>query len=479
MAESASNPNIVFIMADDMGYGDPGCYGATKIPTPHMDRLAGEGVRFVDAHSASAVCTPSRYSVLAGRYCWRTRLERWVMGGFGAPLIAPQRMTVASMLKQHGYATAAVGKWHLGFDWTTREGAPLRTAADKHEIHWQEDGFTVDYARPLGGGPTQLGFDYSFNISGSLDMPPYCFIENDRTVGIPSVEKDPRNPQQRKGLMVPGWDDAEVDTTFAQKAVAFIERCVRDRPDRPFFLYLTPSAPHRPCVPPEFIKGRSQAGPRGDMVALVDWMVGEVTAALDRLNVADNTLLIVTSDNGARLTCFDGNDYGHKSCGDLRGQKADIWDGGHREPFLARWAGRIARASICDEPVCLADLMATCAAIVGADLPADAAEDSYNILPALLGEPRQQPIREAIVHHSGDGMFSIRQGRWKLILGLGSGGFSDPKREDPEPGGPSGQLYDMLDDPAETRNLWTERPEMVRRLTGLLERYSSDGRSRS
>jgi arylsulfatase A len=460
-------PNIIFIMADDMGYGDLGCYGATKIQTPNMDRVAQEGIRFTDAHSSSAVCTPSRYSALTGRYCWRSRLKKWVLWGFEPPLIEPERMTVASMLKAQGYATAAIGKWHLGLRWTTVDGQePL------------PDGTNVDYAVPIAGGPLELGFDTCFCITGSLDMAPYCFVEDDHTVGIPSAEKHPYNPQQRKGLMTPGWRDDVVDVRFTEKAVAFIDRHAAEHPDQPFFLYLTPSAPHRPCVPPEFITGASQAGERGDMVALVDWIVGEIDRALDRHGLTGNTLLMVTSDNGARLTNYDGRDYGHKSCGELRGQKADIWEGGHREPFVARWPEHISPGTVSDQPVCLADLLATCAQIVGVELPPGAGQDSYSILPVLLDQTEEEPIREAVVHHSGDGMFSVRKGNWKVIFGLGSGGFSEPKHVDPGPGDPLGQLYNMDDDWKETGNVWANHPEVVRDLTEILEQYRRQGYSR-
>lgn len=473
MTDKAPLPNIVFIMADDMGYGDAGCYGATRIPTPNIDRLASEGMRFTDAHSASAVCTPSRYGVMTGRYCWRSRMTRGVLGGFGAPVIEPDRTTVASMLKARGYATAAVGKWHLGLGWATKDQGPL----DEGRFGWDLDGFDVDYSKPITGGPTTLGFDYFFGISGSLDMPPYCFIENDHTVGIPDLEKEPYNTQQSKGLMTPGWRDDQVDVTFATKAVQFVENHTAESPAQPFWLYLTPSAPHRPCMAPDFMEGRSRAGNRGDMVALYDWVVGELLATLQRLNIADNTLVIVTSDNGARLTCADGNDYGHKSCGDLRGQKADIWDGGHREPLIVRWPGRVKPGTTCDQTVCLLDFMATFAAIAGAQLDDDDAPDSYNILPAMLGQA-PKPIREAIVHHSVSGMFSIRQGPWKLIFGLGSGGFSKPRDVKPAPGRPGGQLYNMADDPGEMQNLWRTRPDIVERLTAMLENYRTEGRSR-
>jgi arylsulfatase A-like enzyme len=291
------------------------------------------------------------------------------------------------------------------------------------------------------------------------------------------VEKEPYNAQQRKGLMTPGWKDEDVDTHFAQKAVAFMEGHRQASPDRPFFLYLTPSAPHRPCVPPDFMKGKSKAGPRGDMVMMVDWVVGEVMQTLDRLGLSENTLLIVTSDNGARPADVDGETHGHKSCGDLRGYKADIWDGGHRIPFVARWPGRIEPGSVCEETICLADLTATCAAIVGAPLPHDAAEDSFSILPALRGEKHTTPVRESTVHHSSNGVFALREGAWKLIMGLGSGGATEPRVEEPVPGGPLGQLYDMENDTAETANLWSEKPEIVERLAALVQKYKESGRT--
>ncbi len=462
------NPNIIFIMADDMGYGDPGCYGATKIRTPNMDRLAGEGMRFTDAHSASAVCTPSRYAVMTGRYAWRTRLQTGVLWGHSEPLIEPGRLTVPGMLRNAGYATGAFGKWHLGLGW--HRTGPIDNERD-------EDGSNIDYTVPTTDNPTTHGFDYYWGIAASLDMPPYCFIENDHTVGIPSLDKDPYMPQQRKGLMTPGWRDDIVDVVHAQKACEFIDRCQADDTDQPFFVYLPTSAPHRPCVPPDFLEGASEAGLRGDMVACYDWVVGQVMETLDRHGIADNTLLIVTSDNGARATCFDGNDYGHKSCGDLRGQKADIWDGGHREPYLVRWPDQVRAGSVCDETVGLMDLMGTCAEVVGCDLPADAAEDSYSILPALRGEALDHSVREATVHHSINGTFSLRQGPWKMIGGLGSGGFTKPQTIEPEPGGPVGQLYNMDTDPAETTNLWQDEPGVVSRLSELLDQYIHEDRS--
>ena len=464
-------PNIIFIMADDMGYGDVGCYGATKIRTPNMDRLAAEGMRFTDAHSSSAVCTPSRYSVLTGRYCWRTSRKRGVGGGFSLPLIDPARLTVASMLKRHGYATAAVGKWHVGLEWQAKDGETIDPE------NWVDEGH-VDYSKPIIGGPTRVGFDYFFGIAGSLDMPPYCFIENDRTVGIPSLEKHPYNPQQKKGLMVPGWRDEDVDVHHAEKAVAWLEAHHRAHPGQPFFLYLTPSAPHRPCMPPDFMKGTSEAGPRGDMVQMVDWVVGRVLDALDRLGCAEQTLIFVTSDNGAQPYDVDEVLQGHKSCGDLRGYKSCIWEGGHRVVFIARWPGRVGPGATCGATVGLFDLAATCAEIVGERLPETVAEDSASILPLLCGTGHERPARRNIVHHSLHGMFALRQGQWKCIDGHGGGGYGINELVHDQQDDFPGQLYDLEADLAETRNLWSERPKVVEELRRTLQRQKESGHTR-
>lgn len=295
-------------------------------------------------------------------------------------------------------------------------------------------------------------------------MAPYCFIENGRVVDVPTVEKEPYNPQQRPGLMPPAWQDEEVDVTFAQKAVAWIEEQARQ--ERPFFLYLAPSAPHRPCVPPDFIKGSSNAGLRGDMIVLFDWIVDQIDVALRRQNLVDNTLLIITSDNGAQATDYHGNTWGHKANGGLRGQKADIWDGGHREPFIVRWPEQVEADCTSKQLVCLGDLMATCAAIIGTELPDGAGSDSVDILPIMRG--LEKPVRDTLVHHSGDGMFSIRRGAWKLVEGLGSGGFTRPAHIEPQPGGPTGQLYNIAEDLGEQHNRWQEHPEVVAHLSKLL-----------
>ena len=480
-------PNIVYIIADDMGYGDVGCYNPqSKIPTPHMDRLASQGVRFTDAHSASSVCTPSRYGVMTGRYCWRSELKEHVLFNYEYPLIESERMTVASMLKKYDYHTACIGKWHLGLGWGVKDGEqfdfdrPLPWPGGSPDPNEEAK---IDFAKPITGGPVDLGFDYFFGTSGcSTAQPPYCFIENRHTVGIPNVMKTREMGGGRTGMMTPGWQHKDADPAFARKAVEYIEERAK-APQKPFFLYLAASAPHEPCTVetvPDFMRGASQAGPRGDLVALYDWMVGQTMETLDRCGLADNTLVMVTSDNGALPGC-GGRTYGHKSCGDWRGYKGYIWEGGHREPFIASWPGKIEPDSECHELVGLQDFMATTADIVGESLPENAAEDSTSILPALLGEKRDEPIRDDLIHHSCLGVFSIRKGDWKLIIdcdnsGDGGRGVHGSRGTGPIPGS-KGQLYSMVDDPYEVYNLFDRRPDVVKEFTDMVEKYKREGRS--
>ncbi len=459
-----SHPNVVVIMADDMGYGDPGRYNdASKIPTPHIDRLADEGMRFTDAHSPSAVCTPTRYGLLTGRYAWRTRLKSWVTAGYSPSLIDTTRMTLATLFKQHGYATAAMGKWHLGLG-----------NAD-----------STDYNKPLRPGPNALGFDYFFGIPASLDFAPYVYVENEGVVAPPTdsiagsrMRRGGGDGFWREGPIAPGFRHIDVLPRTTDEAVAFIERQADEAPDQPFFLYVPFSAPHTPWLPTDAFIDQSGAGPYGDFTTQVDHAAGQILDALDRTGVSGNTLVVFTSDNGAHWLPSDIETYGHRANRPWRGQKADIWEGGHRVPFVVRWPGHVAAGSTSDHPVILTDFMATFAALLGSDLPDDAGEDSFDFLPVLQGKAPQKPLRDALVHHSGDGMFAIRQGGWKLILGRGSGGFTPPRRHEPEPGEPLGQLYNLVDDPAEQHNLYAEEPAVVARLTALLERYQAEGRSR-
>jgi arylsulfatase A-like enzyme len=445
-------PNIVYILADDLGYGDLGCYNSdSRIPTPAYDRFAGQGVRFTDAHSPSSVCTPTRYGILTGRYCWRSRMKSGVLDGYSANLIEPGRRTAASLLRERGYRTGCIGKWHLGLG--TQEPA--------------------NFDRLFHPSPLDHGFDYFFGISASLDMAPYCYVENRQAVERPTAStpgrNDPRGVFWREGPIAPGFKLEDVLDTLAQKAGSF----VRQEDQRPFFLYLPLTGPHTPWLPTGPFRGRSKAGDYGDFVTQVDDAVGRVLAALP-----EDTLVILTSDNGAHWLPSDIAKYGHLANRHLRGMKADIWDAGHRIPFLARWPGRIAPGTVSSHLVCLTDFMATAADLTGAKLPADAAEDSFSMLPALLGKKPRGPVRQAIVHHSSLGMFSIRQGEWKLVLGRGSGGFTEPRKLDPAPGEPLGELYNLAKDPSERDNLYQRYPGRVGALTALLDQYKREGRSR-
>jgi arylsulfatase A-like enzyme len=482
-ATAAAKPNIVFILADDLGYGDVRCLNPDgKIPTPNLDRLAGAGMIFTDAHSSSAVCTPTRYGLLTGRYNWRSRLKSGVQGGMSPPLIEPERSTVAVFLQRNGYHTACIGKWHLGMSWSLKPGA----SAFDDTIEKGEDGWRVDFSKPIARGPNSVGFDHFFGIAASLDMVPYTFIENDRVTELPTEDKafplmfGRTNRATRRGPATAGFEAVDVLPTLTRKAIEYLEqRAAEAKNGRPFFLYLPLNAPHTPIAPTRQWQGKSGLNPYADFVMQTDAEVGAVLEALDRLDLAKDTLVIFTSDNGCSPEAkFDELlAKGHDPCAPFRGAKADIFDGGHRVPFIVRWPSRVKPGSSSDQLICLNDLFATCAEILGQKLPDNAAEDSVSLLPAFDGRATN-PLREALVHHSINGSFAIRQGKWKLALCPDSGGWSAPR-----PGGPAAkdlpavQLYDLSQDIGETRNVHAAHPEVVARLTGLLEKYVADGRS--
>ncbi len=465
---AAERPNIVIILADDLGYGDPRCYNAdSKIPTPNIDRLAQQGMRFTDAHTPSSVCTPTRYGLLTGRYCWRTRLKSGVLKGYSRALIEPDRPTIGTLAKKYGYRTAAIGKWHLGFQ-TPAKGAGR-----------------VDYDLPLRPGPITQGFDYFFGIPASLDFPPYVFVRNDRpieplfyTIGASQHRRRGGGGFWRAGRIGGTFRHIDCLPRLTREALWFIQDHVAHHADQPFLLYFALTAPHTPWLPTAEFRGKSGAGYYGDFVVQVDWVVGQILAELDRHDLTENTLVLFTSDNGAHWLPRDIQQFGHRANGPWRGQKADIHEGGHRVPFIVRWPGRVPPGSISDQLVCLTDVYATLAEILGHPLSDSEAEDSYSFLPSLTGKPASGPVRHALVSHSGWGMFAIRDGHWKLILGLGSGGFTPPTFRKPGPGEPPGQLYNLADDPAETRNVYADYPEIVDRLQRLLETYKQSGRSR-
>ncbi len=477
-------PNIVFLMADDMGYGDPRSFNPdSKIPTPAMDALAAAGMRFTDAHSGSAVCTPTRYGVVTGRYAWRSPLKRGVLSGYSRALIEPGRMTVASMLHEQGYHTAVIGKWHLGLDWSTLSEPASWNEGDKSAAYQGASDFSkpaglqIDFSKPVTNGPATLGFDYSYIIPASLDMAPYVYVENNQCEKPATVHEPGRFDGPvfwRPGEAAEDFDFFDVLPNLTRHAVSYIEERA-EHPDQPFFLYFPLPAPHWPWVPTEEFVGRSGAGKYGDFVVQVDAQIGMLRDALERAGQFENTLFIVTSDNGAEWDPAHVEEFGHHANHAIqRGKKRDVWEGGHRMPFIASWPARVSPASTSDQTICLTDLMATAAEIARFDLPADAAEDSVSILPALLGEA-DAPLREATIHHSVDGIFAIRMGNWKYIDGQGPG--SD-QWEGPQEGDPPAQLYDLEADRHENRNLYEERPEVVRQLRALLQRYKDRGRSR-
>lgn len=461
-------PNILYILTDDLGYGDVSCLNAdSKIHTPHLDRLAKEGMIFTDAHANSAVCSPTRYGILTGRYAWRTHLREGVLWGFSPPLIPETRTTVASLLKAQGYDTAAIGKWHLGMDW------PLLEQSTGPGYLFLKP--KMDWSQPIKNGPTSNGFDSFYGISASLDMVPYCYIDNDRTVGTPSLLKS--FWRDREGPASPDFEPENVLGEFGRRAVEFIAG--RTAESRPFFLYLALNSPHTPIAPSKDFQGRSGISPYADFIIETDAVVGRIVEALEKAGLRENTLVVFTSDNG----CSPEADFphlakfGHHPSYVFRGSKADIWEGGHRVPFLASWPAKIRPGSVCKDPICLTDLMATAAQITGAVLPENAGEDSVSILPDLLGTATG-PVRTEVVHQSINGALSIREGKWKLEFCPGSGGWGKPHDEDAEKQGlPSLQLYDLETDIGETRNLQAHYPEVVSRLTAALETIIANGRS--
>lgn len=480
-----TSPNIVYILADDLGYGDIACLNSRgKIPTLNVDRLASEGMVFTDAHSTSSICSPSRYGVLTGRYNWRTSMQNGIVGVYGQPLIAADRLTVGGLLQHHGYHTACVGKWHLGWDWPfdasecflpDRNGSAPDLATEEARTQWYNA-----FSQPIANGPTTRGFNTYFGVDVP-NWPPYVFIENDRTVGIPSEYLPPQEVvhcvrASRHGPAVRDWKLEGILPALGDSVCETIHR--QSALDKPFFVYMPLTSPHAPLAVNDEWKGKSGLNLYADFVMETDAVVGRVLDALSESGVADNTLVIFTSDNGCapQSGVPELEALGHYPSAHYRGYKGDIWDGGHRMPFVARWPGVIFQGSTCEQTICLSDLMATCADIVGAALPENAGEDSVSILSFLRGE--KTTVREHVINHSGPGKFAIRNGKWKLVLCAGSGGWATPNDEKAlELGWPCTQLYNMDDDPGEKNNLQAERPDKVRELAGLLETLVADGRS--
>lgn len=484
-AAEATLPHIVLVLADDMGWGDPRCYQPeSKIPTPSLDRLAEEGVRFTDAHTPSSVCTPTRYSLLTGRYAWRTRLKEGVLDGFDPPLIESGEDTLASLLKRAGYRTACVGKWHLGMRWHDRGGTPLEDRGPQRF----RSGDDVDFTRELSGGPPDVGFDDFFGISASLDMSPYCYLRG-RKVETPPTGYHEEIPDTIflngvSGPRAPGFEVRGVLSRFGDEAVAIVRSHAGRK--EPLFLYLPLNSPHLPVAPRRDAKGKSGAGDYGDFVWETDREVGRLLDALAAAKMTEDTLVIFTSDNGGLWHWWDfpaaddggkipqtpRGDYvrrfGHQSNAAWRGTKADIHEGGHRVPFIVRWPARVKGGIVSDALVELTDVFATVAQITGQTPVGSSGMDSFSFLPTLEG--KATGTRPFAVHHSLRGMFALRQGTWKLVEGRGSGGFTRPQQLKPKPGEPPGQLYDLATDAREQTNRWPELPDRVGEMRALLEK---------
>lgn len=462
---AAERPNIIFILADDMGIGDVS-HTTGKAATPAIDRLAAEGMRFTDAHTSSAVCTPTRYSVLTGRYNWRTRLKKSVFfNPHDKPLIKEGETTVASMLKEKGYHTACIGKWHLGIGWQFQKDY-------KKEKGHKGMGWDIDYSKPAVT-PTSHGFDYFYGIQASLDMAPYVYIKNEKAVKPGTVVKAFHRP----GAAADDFEANQCLKVWAEQSVQYIDQRAKEK-DKPFFLYLPLTSPHTPIVPSKDWQGKSDIGKYGDFLMETDWVVGQVLQALDKHQLTDNTLVVFSTDNGCSPAAGIPNleKKGHKPNGDLRGHKADIYEGGHRVPFIVRWPGKVKPGSETSRLTGQTDFLATCAQINGVELKADAGVDSISFLETLKDGSKAE--RSAIVSHSINGSFAIRQGDWKLCLCPGSGGWSAPKPAQAWKGDlPIVQLFNRKEDPAEKKNLQSAHPEKVKELVELLAQYIKEGRS--
>lgn len=463
--EKPKQPNIIFILADDMGYGDVSYLDSrSKIKTENLDQMAREGVVFTDAHSSSSVSTPTRYGILTGRYNWRSTMKQGVLGGYSKALIAPGRETMASMLRKQGYTTAGIGKWHLGWDWNN-----IDAGADQ-----------VDFSKPVANGPTTRGFDYYYGFCGSLDMPPYVYIENDMPTSLPDrvTEDKGKYSWWRKGPTGADFVHEDVLPNLIDRACDYVKE--KASSDQPYFLYLPLPAPHTPILPVKEFQGKSGLGDYADFVLMVDAMVGRVLQAVKESGEDDNTIVVFTTDNGCSPAA--GIDeliaQGHYPNSIYRGHKADLFDGGHRIPCILRWPGG-AKPHRVEQTVCLTDFYATFAALNGYMLQDSEGEDSYNLMPAIISPAEISPIREATVHHSITGHFTIRRGEWKLLLSPSSGGWSAPKPNDSTALAslPPVQLYNMKTDPSEQKNVEAQYPEKVAELSSLLVKYVEEGRS--
>ena len=471
-------PNIVIIYADDMGYGDLNCQNPnSKIPTPNLDKLASEGMRFTDAHSSSGICSPSRFALLTGTYHWRR--QHGIVGAFGKPFFKDTDITLPQVLKTKGYTTAAIGKWHLGWDWEFKNepSGEVMQWGKMRQVYLPED---IDWSKPVAGGPLDRGFDYYFG-DGTINFPPYAWVENDRIIEAPTQEMDINNIgydtkegrwEFRPGPKVKGWNPYEVLPTLTHKTVDWINK--QDE-NKPFFLYFALPSPHAPIITNDEFDGKSQAGGYGDFMVQTDWVAGQVLNALKENGLEDNTIVIFSADNGTEGYAWErAIKYGHFSMGDFRGLKRDVWEGGHHVPFIVKWPGQIKAGSVSDEVISQVDIMKTLVEITRAEIPKNAAVDSYNFLPVWKGEKYESPLREATIHNTYKGKWGIRKGDW-LYINNATGGHRELPEDFKELTGYAdfdtpGILFNMKEDPEQRVNLYEKHPEKVKELGAYLVR---------
>ena len=452
-------PNIIYILTDDLGYGDVSAYNIkSKITTPSIDALSKEGMLFTDAHSNSSVCTPTRYGILTGQYAWRTSLKNGVLWSYDKPLITPDQLTIAQLLKNKGYQTACIGKWHLGLDWAKQSNGE------------------IDFTKPINGGPTQLGFDYFFGITASLDIPPYVYINGNTITAtrIDSIKEQGGQDFWRAGPIGNDFKHQDVLDTFVSKSIQYIEKASQQKD--PFFLYLALASPHTPILPSNSHVGKTGTNAYGDFVAMTDEKVGQILRFLKEKNLEKNTMIVFTSDNGCSPTANfkELREKGHDPSSGFRGAKADIYEGGHRIPFIVKWPGVVKANSISSATICLTDFMATCSDILGMPLQNSVTQDSYSLLPLLTPSKKTNYQRTSTIHHSIDGYFAIRKGDWKLAICSGSGGWSAPTENQAIKNNlPTVQLFNLKEDPSEQNNVYEKYPEIVRTLTEELEKIKA------
>ncbi len=483
-AEAQERPNIVFIFADDMGYGDVSALNRmAQTETPSIDKLIAEGVTFTEAHASASVCTPSRYGLLTGRYAFRSENGAYGIWGFHKPVIEPERETLPSVLQKAGYTTACIGKWHLGLGWQTKDsGEPV---LDK------TSGYTnVDFSKKITGGPNDYGFNYSFIHPASLDIPPYVFLRNHQVVDTNIILTTDHYPTRlkdteyawdkkhtdnqavywekgvwwRQGEMSRSFRIEECHSEIVKEGVAFIDNQAKENPKNPFFLYMPLTGPHTPWMPAKEFKGTSSVGLYGDFILNIDDAVKQIKNALVRNGIYENTMLVFSTDNGGYWPREEIELFAHDSNQGRKGQKGDIWDGGHRVPLIISWPAKIKKSFQYPHLISLTDFFATFCDMTGQKPGENQGEDSYSFW-KVLDEKSNDPIRHSMIHHSSGGLYSIRQGKWKYIEGLGSGGFSHPARLTPAENGPKGQLYNLNDDISEQYNLYNQYPEIVNKLS--------------